>query len=214
MQCNEFRRQAGDWMEGAHGAAAAAHLAQCPLCRGLITDLEAIRNAARELPEVGPPARVWLALRGQLAAEGLIRGQSWAAGWTSWLPAMPRPVLAGAYLALLLAGAVLVGVQLSPRFVPVARGPEAAPEIAKIATAQSQMNEIEYRTVALVRRNSPNVTAAYRENLAILDKFIATCEKTVREEPENELALDYLYGAYQQKADLLSSMVARGVRGE
>lgn len=213
MQCNEFRRQAGDWMEGAHGATATGHLAQCPYCRGLIADLEVIRDAARELPEVGPPARVWLALREQLAAEGLIREQSWAAGLTSWLPAMPRPVLAGAYLALLLAGAVLVGVQTSPQFVRVAQAP-AIPEITKFTDAQSQMTEIENRTVALVRRNSPIITASYRENLAILDKFIATCEKTVREEPENELALDYLYGAYQQKADLLANMVARGVRGE
>jgi hypothetical protein len=36
------------------------------------------------------------------------------------------------------------------------------------------------------------------------------CEKSVREEPENELARDYLYGAYQQKADLLAEMSERG----
>jgi hypothetical protein len=32
----------------------------------------------------------------------------------------------------------------------------------------------------------------------------------VQEEPQNEMARDYLYGAYQQKADLLAQMTERG----
>jgi hypothetical protein len=36
------------------------------------------------------------------------------------------------------------------------------------------------------------------------------CEKSVHEEPENEVARDYLYEAYQQKADLLAQLNERG----
>ena len=43
------------------------------------------------------------------------------------------------------------------------------------------------------------------QNLAIVDNYIALCEKSVSEEPENEVARDYLYEAYQQKADLLDA---------
>jgi hypothetical protein len=32
----------------------------------------------------------------------------------------------------------------------------------------------------------------------------------VQEEPQNEVARDYLYEAYQQKADLLAQMTERG----
>jgi hypothetical protein len=60
--------------------------------------------------------------------------------------------------------------------------------------------------------HGPNqvVNASFQKNLQIVDKYIAMCEKSVREEPENELARDYLYGAYQQKADLLAEMSERG----
>ena len=54
------------------------------------------------------------------------------------------------------------------------------------------------------------MTASLHENLAIVDNYITLCEKSVREEPENEVARDYLYGAYQQKADLLAQMTERG----
>jgi hypothetical protein len=54
------------------------------------------------------------------------------------------------------------------------------------------------------------VTASLHQNLAIVDNYITLCEKSVREEPENEMARDYLYGAYEQKADLLAQMAERG----
>ena len=57
------------------------------------------------------------------------------------------------------------------------------------------------------------MTASLHDNLAIVDNYIALCEKSVREEPENEVARDYLYDAYEQKADLLAQMTERGVNG-
>src|SRR5277367_4001794 len=54
--------------------AAREHLTGCPACQGLLADFNAITTAAHELPaEVEPPARVWISLRNQLVAEGLIR---------------------------------------------------------------------------------------------------------------------------------------------
>ena len=54
------------------------------------------------------------------------------------------------------------------------------------------------------------MSTSLHENLAIVDNYIALCEKSVREEPENEVAREYLYQAYQQKADLLAQMTERG----
>jgi hypothetical protein len=55
-----------------------------------------------------------------------------------------------------------------------------------------------------------DVSASLHRNLAIVDNYIALCEKSVHDEPQNELARDYLYEAYRQKADLLAQMSERG----
>jgi len=39
------------------------------------------------------------------------------------------------------------------------------------------------------------------------------CEKNVREQPENEMAREYLYGAYEQKAELLAAAMDRSTSG-
>jgi hypothetical protein len=55
-------------------AAAREHLAGCVDCRAFVADLNSIVSLAREIPaEVEPPERIWISLRAQLAAEGVIR---------------------------------------------------------------------------------------------------------------------------------------------
>jgi hypothetical protein len=52
------------------------HLAECASCQDLLADLSAILVAAKRLPaEVAPPDRIWISLRAQLEAEGVIRDQ-------------------------------------------------------------------------------------------------------------------------------------------
>jgi hypothetical protein len=50
------------------------HLAGCTSCQDLLADLSAIVVAAKHVPaEVTPPDRVWVSIRAQLEAEGIIR---------------------------------------------------------------------------------------------------------------------------------------------
>jgi hypothetical protein len=49
--------------------------------------------------------------------------------------------------------------------------------------------------------------------LQIVDNFIALCEKSVHEQPDNQMAREYLYGAYQQKAELLATATNRSMPG-
>jgi hypothetical protein len=77
----------------------------------------------------------------------------------------------------------------------------------------AQLDSAEKNTVSAMAVSDPVVTASLHDNLAIVDNYIALCEKSVREDPENEIARDYLYEAYQQKADLLEQMTERGVSG-
>jgi hypothetical protein len=68
-------------------------------------------------------------------------------------------------------------------------------------------------TISLMANTNPAVTASLRKSLAVIDNDIALCEKSVREEPQNEFARDYLYEAYQQKADLIAQ-VTEGDEGQ
>jgi len=218
ISCNEFSHQLEAWMEGNHQAAAEAHLRTCTACQSLVSDMEAIQTVARswetaELP--APPARVWASLRLQLEAEGLIHdpaGESQArnnlehrAGWfESIFSGMARPALAGAYMiALIAAGFALSGL-----------GSQGAPDrwtnVTQNTTTplRSELDDVEHAVSSIGA--DPAVTASLHKNLAIVDNYIVLCEKSVHEDPGNEVARDYLYGAYQQKADLLAQMTENG----
>ena len=54
------------------------------------------------------------------------------------------------------------------------------------------------------------VDVSLRQNLQIVDQFIADCEQRMKDDPRDELTREYLSGAYQQKAQLLSAMMERG----
>jgi hypothetical protein len=62
----------------------------------------------------------------------------------------------------------------------------------------------------MILASTSPVDASLRENLQKVDDFIADCERRVKEEPQDDLAREYLSGAYQQKAELLSAMMDRG----
>ena len=215
MQCGEFLRYAERWMDGERDALAAAHLKACANCSALVSDLESISSSAVHLSEAEPPARVWVSLRNQLEAEGVIR-EAVAAAVESPRPRIVfglRPAFASLFVALfVLAGSYLAlrsnTVVNTPANIaltdPSRDGSEVMAELAALAKAPMPQ----------IHEHNPVVAAAYKQNLEIVDNAIAMCEKTVKDQPRNEVAMDYLRAAYQQKADLLASMSQRGALGD
>ena len=207
MQCNEFMDSLDLWMDGERQPEAEAHLRSCAACNGLVADLEMIRSAGRELSDVDPPPRVWNAIRSQLEAEGLVARH----GWLSWLPSFGttwlRPAFAGALLAILAAGGFMLGTRVHNYNIRAswANGNQAA-----TAPIAADLGKFELHAVSALHEPNPTVNVAFKQNLEIVDNYIAECEKSVRDDPEDELSRDYLYGAYQQKADLLEQMSERG----
>jgi hypothetical protein len=226
MGCNEFLKQAEAWMEGERPPDARAHIRECSRCRGIVEDMDAIRLTAHawSVEEPDPPARVWVSLRAQLEQEGLIRDgvreqvhvgepggaerpRDWLAGIFT---AVPRPALAGAYLlALIACSFALTGP--STKQLNDSRWISGTQD--STGTLSAQLQTAERDSVSAMAGSDPVVTASLHDNLAIVDNYIALCEKSVREEPESEIARDYLYDAYEQKADLLAQMTERGVNG-
>jgi hypothetical protein len=91
---------------------------------------------------------------------------------------------------------------------------EAAALPAEALATQRDLSSVEAQAISNLQPGASEVDASLRRNLDIVDKFIALCEKTVRDEPQNEDARQYLYSAYQQKAELLTTAMAREWTGE
>jgi hypothetical protein len=66
---------------------------------------------------------------------------------------------------------------------------------------------------AMQLAGNSGVDVSLRQNLDIVDKFIVDCEQRVKQQPQDELTREYLTGAYQEKAELISVMMERGGSG-
>jgi hypothetical protein len=194
------------------------HVAGCPACSSLVADFARITLAARELPaEMEPPSRVWVSLRAQLEAEGIIRdpqivipGPS-TPWWQGFAHLFSGRVLATATLAL---------VVFAAGYLQMSRKSPAAPSTFESAVAgepfaaagqsldQEEQNLGPMQTASL--SGSSSVDTSLRENLATLNAFIKECRKRLQENPHDQVARDYLSAAYQQKAEILAAMMERG----
>jgi hypothetical protein len=225
MQCNELEQILEQQIDGPLPVPAVAHISACESCRGLKADLDAIHNAVIGLGAEGiaPPEHLWISLRNQLEAEGIIREprsapQGVKHGW--WF-AFQRPALAGAFLLLVFVAGGLISymgnstqttgrLAVSPQF-------EFKQEASVAPSTESVFREevltVSDENIPGFQRKDAAVTDSIHRNLNIVDNFIAMCEKNVREQPENEMAREYLYGAYEQKAELLATAMDRSTMG-
>ena len=198
--------------------AARAHVAACSHCREFVGDLAAIVSVAKELPaEVEPPARVWLSLQAQLELEGIIKTpfvpahgerSSW---WYGFNDLFRSRALATAAVGLLIVAAGVLQLR-QPADTPLETNASVAGPVWQIPFAQTAQvlndQEIDLRNMQLASTSA--VDTSFRQNLQQVDDFIADCERRVHAAPQDELAREYLYNAYQQKAELLSAMMDRG----
>jgi hypothetical protein len=196
-----------------------AHLAQCRECRNYVADLTSIVDVARKMPsEIAPPDRLWISLRAQLELEGIIKepvlapSMVRASWWHGFSELFRSRALATATVGLLLVIAAVLqlrndhgaGVNAPPSIQPSVVASES------FAATRTVLNDQEPVARGMILASTSPVDASLRENLQKVDDFIADCERRVNEEPQDDLAREYLSGAYQQKAELLSAMMDRG----
>jgi hypothetical protein len=221
MQCYELEKILEQQPEGPLPDSAVAHIDDCEPCRSLLADLEAIRLAALELGavEIAPPERIWISLRNQLEAEGLIRNPQPAPqnAMNGWWSVFQRPALAGAFLALLLVAAGLISFPGDLSQTSARQDVAARVGSSLVPSAQQVFNEevlnVSDEAVPGFPRPDAAVTASFRRNLDLVNNLIVICEESVREQPDNDIAREYLYGAYEQKAELLATAMDRGTAG-
>jgi hypothetical protein len=252
MQCKELEIVLGSEGLGPLPAEAREHLAGCTACQDYLADLSAIVVAAKTIPaEVAPPDRIWISLRAQLEAEGLIKEpivaeerSSWRENFSAWL--RPRALATATAFAALLALGVFVNHALNTNQPKVAQNPpgvksepppqavapaseipkaplsarvaapvtvhpkskELAPSPSELASTTLAQAELDVSDMQLA--GNSQVDASLRNNLRTLNEFIAECQQHLKQNPQDELAREYLNAAYQQKADLLAAMMDSG----
>lgn len=70
LACEEFQAQLPDLIGSSEKLAMNLHIQHCPRCRGLLSDLKTIAEAAHELlPIVEPPDEVWKNIESALRNE-------------------------------------------------------------------------------------------------------------------------------------------------
>ncbi len=181
---------------------ARSHVLGCVNCKNLVADLTSIVAAAHMLPaEVDPPAHVWTSLAAQLEEEGIIKRPVHAhtPWWRGWSELFQSRVLAVTAVAAFIIAAVLLPFSGSPQ----------RPEEARSYSDAAMALDSDEANLPAPMANASVVDVSLRQNLDIVDKFIADCEQRVKDQPQDELTREYLNGAYQQKAELLSAMMDR-----
>lgn len=219
MQCQELEHVLEENNGKPLPALAQAHIESCGACRNLVEDLALIQNAARDLPgEVEPPERIWVSLRSHLEAEKIIRSEpaSTDRGRLSvWNARFLRPAIAAAAISALILAIVLV--RSNPGRSSGPNSPDSNVAAVKphvLMETKHQLNGLEQAAAHSGPAADTPTKVALRDNLKIVNSFIASCEKTVDATPQNDLAREYLSNAYQQKAELLAAIQDRETTGD
>lgn len=202
-------------------AEVSAHLSECRECRNFLADLTSIVDVARKMPsEIEPPERVWIALRAQLESEGIIKepvlappfepGVERASWWHGFSDFFRSRALATATVGVLIAAAAVLQIANDNRVSEPSSPQPPSIALNDFSVTRTTLNDQEPLARGMILASTSPVDASLRANLQTVDDFIADCERRVKEEPQDDLAREYLANAYQQKAELLSTMMDRG----
>jgi hypothetical protein len=209
--CDQFHAELNAFLEGESKPFVTAHARECLFCGPVLADLEQIRVAAQALPLEEPSAAVWANIRAQLARDGFFREPGSQRGWLERLHLWPHPAPLGA-----LASLVALGVFLTvlPSHLPSPLGTSGSSQMATAVSSLGSGQEADLTRViqglektyqANAKYLAPDVKATYDKGLESLNASIRESLASLRSEPDNTLAHEYLMDAYSRKAEVLAS---------
>jgi hypothetical protein len=216
MNCEQFQEILPDVIDGGRNTEQEAHLRTCPVCSGLVADLNLIASEAPQLQEFADPApRVWNSIEIALRQEGLIREplrptllvpvkRRWSLGW-----------LAPVATVALLAFGVFVYQRVSSEQRSAANAPTAIPAVTNIQTARNlkivnNSNE-DRQLLEAVASRSPAMQAAYASNLESVNAYIRDAEESAQADPNDEEAQQVVMDAYEQRATIYEMALDRSL---
>jgi len=214
--CTDIEPRLSAYVDGAltaeERADVARHLDQCGQCRGIVRDLERLRNTARQLGPVRPPDHIWLEIAGQVHAAAGSPARPAAAS--------PRRPVVWQWVGL---AAMLVLVTMAVYFVMRAQGGAPPPGNAgRDAAVQAVADELQLamqhyenaiaQLEALTKNRDstidPAVAAMLQKNLTVVDEAIAESRMALASNPESEPARESLFEALRRKVGVLQATVS------
>jgi hypothetical protein len=213
MTCAEFERVLPE-LEGAHSLEQEEHLRTCSGCSALVADLNAIAQQARRLAEDQEPSpRVWNSIEMALRREGLIREARLqpvplVASTPRWRFAWLVPITA----AVLFGTGLLYFHQLGNQLrVAEQRAPAPAIQAHTQSAPTTGLLADEDQLLKIVEAQAPALRAAYESDLRAVDAYIRDAELSAQNDPNDEIAQQYLMNAYEQRAMVYEMAMKRAL---
>lgn len=211
--CYKFELELQAYMEGESTAFVPAHICECPFCRIIVEDLEALRSAAREIPLEEPSPAVWSNIRAQLVEEGALTERASLWNWFRQLDFLRHPVPVVGFACLVILGCFVTAPRtyLEQRTTSGRNAFPMGTSIRSMALGgdsdalEHAVRELEETFRAREASLAPDLKVTYENSLNSLDVSIRECSDSLQREPDNSLAHEYLLAAYSQKAEVLSS---------
>lgn len=216
MNCAEFQEFVPEVLEGARNPEQEAHLKSCPVCSGLVADLDLISSEARQLQALDEPSpRVWNSIEIALRREGLIR----ESGQT---PSLLPPVARRWSLAWLVPVAAIILVTFgifiyqrgSGEQKPTAQLPAAPPAVvANLRTSKipANIDNEDQQLLEAMASRSPAVQAQYATSLKNVNAYIRDAEESAQADPNDEDAQQIVMDAYEQRAAVYEMALDRSL---
>ena len=185
-----------------------AHLGGCDDCTGELDELRQLRAAVDRLPSsLEPPRDLWPEIAGRIQSEKVVRGSFGR-----------RALLAAAAAAVLIASVTAAYLVGRHQAVPMAQvpTPPAVDESSLLLTSFAELGVNDYQTTrdelleALEERRhelSPETQKILTENMRVIEEAMARIAEALDENPEDELLMKQLAGAYRQQIGLLQRAV-------
>ncbi len=222
MTCAEFQAVLPDLLEDGGGADQRTHLALCPACSELVSEINIISRQAPLLRASDEPSpRVWNSIEIALRQEGLIREpgatlvpastnslRHWAVAWL--LPATAAFLLT---FGLLRYERPLTPPQNAAQSMPAPAEspvPAVSPAASTSTGLSADLNE-DKQLLEEVGSRSPAMRASYEKELRHVNEYIRDAEQSAKAHPEDEAAQQYLMNAYEQKAMVYELAVDRSL---
>jgi len=212
MRCAKSKKLISEFIDGeldaARGSRLQRHLDSCPDCRKFKCEFEKIALQAGELKAAVPRELTWTRLASRLAVPAR---KPLAKKFVMWRLS-PRMAFSGAFLLAIVIGTVVVAPSLwRPRaFLLVEDSRDYA--LAKLDEAE-QHYQMAIRALGEAARSreedlDPKIAEVFRSNLKIIDISIAACKQAVLSEPDNIDSRKFLLAVYEEKTELLESLMS------
>lgn len=210
MTCEEFERVLPE-LGNDHSIEQDEHLKSCSTCSELVSDLNEISKQGRLLQACEEPSPwVWNSIEVALRQEGLIREQpgnlqvhpprlSWKLRWL--VPAAA-------------ASLIFFGVLLHERGgIPAHEAKQESPAGVVTADLQTEgMPSEDMQVLNSVAARTPSMRDAYEQNLRAVNAYIHDAEQSANNDPNDEVAQQYLRNAYEQKAMVYEMALDRSLQ--